>query len=131
MKINTSTLLILFTFASCFLVISCVKRQAKLVKVTTPITVVDTCSSISFSKTILPMVITNCSSSQGCHGNGSSHVALVDYASLNTEFTTHKLTYTNNAILGKGLDMSTQEASLSTSQINQFICWLKNNAPNN
>ncbi len=102
--------------------------QAVVAPVTPPTTVVDTCSSISFSKTILPIVTNYCAIS-GCHSAGSQTV-LTNYSQLKAVVDNSHLTFSATAVLGTSLDMSAR-SGLSISQTNEFICWLKNGAPQN
>ena len=111
---------------------ACKKEKAQAVQTT--VTTVDTCASITYSKTISVIVTNYCSTGSGCHGTGSSNGVFTSYAAINSEISNGKLTYSTNpnAVIGKSLDMSgSSYANLTASQINEFICWLKNGALNN
>jgi hypothetical protein len=133
MKFKNSVLLITTVCCAVLLVYNSCKKDKSQPVVAMP-NAIDTCSAITYSKTIAPIITTSCAIGSSCHGTGSSHVAFTNYASVLAEVSNVKLSYTSSpaAILGKTLDMSgSSYAQLSSSQINQFICWLKNGAPNN
>ncbi len=109
---------------------ACKKDKAQAIVATA--NVPDTCSAITFTKTIMPIITTSCATGSKCHGAGSSHNVYSNYASISSEVTNGFLTVSSNQILGKGIDMTGPlNGNLTQSQINQFICWLNSGAPNN
>jgi hypothetical protein len=85
------------------------------------------CAGISpkFSTDIQPILNTVCSINSNCHASGS----------LNTggPFTNHAQVSAKSASIRAAILAGTmpQSGTISQSQINAFICWIDNGAPNN
>jgi hypothetical protein len=121
----------LLTFSTLIIYNSCKKDKTQaVINNTNTVAAVDSCSSVTYTKVVKAIVLNNCAVT-GCHDASSSNGNFTTYAGLKSSYDNKTLSYSSTAILGKNQDMSSNYASLSTSQINEFICWLKNGAPNN
>jgi hypothetical protein len=86
-------------------------------------------SVISYSKTILPLTTSQCSSTGGCHENGSQDGDFTTYDGLKEKAVDGTLlnrvvTIKDMPQIGSGLTLTDQERSY-------FAAWIKQGFPNN
>lgn len=85
------------------------------------------CSGITpkFSTDIQPILTSVCSANSSCHATGSSNSGgpFTSYAEVNA-----KKSNIRAAILAGTMP---QSGTISQAQVNAFICWIDNGAPNN
>ncbi len=85
-------------------------------------------SSVSYSNDISTIISTYC---QGCHSGASAQkgVVLADYTSLKSHVDTGKV---RDAILGiNGVSLMPQGSALPDCELNKFLKWIDDGAPNN